>query len=254
MDISLIEPIIRIKRKRAPSKAPRELKASKESKGHKKGSKELTSAPSSGSRTILCQDALEWLVTCQPLDNVITGIPDINEVSLGVTDYLAFFERAAHLILDKLHPDGYAIFMQTDRKINKSWISKSAILTNIAHGKGLKLVWHKIVLNRNVGKVDLFRPTYSHLLCFSKNGSSGAATPDVLPVSKRLYNNASPINAVVHAVNFIKRYTGTGNVIIDPFVGQGTIPVVANQMGFNVIGIDIDPAQVQKAQTADFKI
>jgi hypothetical protein len=203
-----------------------------------------------GLRTIVCQDALVWLKDqSAPLPNVLTGIPDINELNPEV-DYTTFFEHAAGLIFDRMADDGYAIFIQTDRKVNRTWISKSTMLINLGTLRGFKLCWHKIVLNRNVGQRDLFRPTYSHMLCFSKTGTSGAATPDVLPVSQRIYNNASPVEAVIHAVEFIKRYTKTAHVIIDPFVGQGTVPAIANRYHFQTIGIDIDPSQVEKAQSA----
>lgn len=202
-------------------------------------------------RVILCQDALTWLAgLTAPLPNVVTGIPDINELAPEV-DYLAFFTQAAGLIFDRMAAEGYAIFCQTDRKINRSWVSKSTLLINLATARGFKLCWHKIVLNRDVGATDLFRPTYSHMLCFTKLGTSGAATPDVIPVSRRIYNNATPVAAVVRAVEFLQRYTRTGHVIVDPFVGQGTVPAVAAWYNFQTIGVDIDPVQAEKARTAE---
>ena len=206
-------------------------------------------------RSILCCDALEWLTqqSSNGIENIITGIPDAYELKNTETgEYIDFFQTAAQLIFTRVAEDGYAIFIQTDRKKNKTWISKSTILITAAHALGFKLVWHKIILNRDLGATDLFRPTYAHMLCFTKTGTSGAATPDVLPVSTRIYANATPIDAVIHAVDFIKKYIKKQGEIVDPFMGRGTVAVVANKYGFRVRGVDNDPEQVAKALVADF--
>ena len=199
-------------------------------------------------RQIIVADSLIWLKKQKNIPNVITGICDLDETNMNMKDYLIFFKQVATLIFKNLSKNGYAIFMQTDRKYNKEWIDKSSILTNIALENGLKLVWHKIILNRDVGKIDLFRPTYSHMLCYTYEGTSGAATTDVINVSKRLYKNATPINAAKIALEFVKKYNTISSDIIDPFVGQGTIVALANKMNMNAIGIDIDSEQAKKAE------
>ena len=83
----------------------------------------------------------------------------------------------------KLDPAGYAIFIQTDRKFEGEWIDKSFILSNIAFKHGFKLVWHKIVLHREVGRIDLHRPCYAHMLCYTRTGKPGAAFNDVIPLT-----------------------------------------------------------------------
>jgi DNA modification methylase len=200
-------------------------------------------------RQIIVADSLEWLKNYnKTLPNVITGICDLDETNMKMDDYLVFFKNIATLIFKKLDKNGYAIFTQTDRKYNKEWIDKSAILTNIALNLGLKMVWHKIILNRGVNKTDLFRPTYSHILCYTYNGTSGAATADVLDISERLYKNATPIKAAELCLEFVKKYNKKSTDIIDPFVGYGTIVALANKMKMNAIGIDIDPKQAKKAE------
>jgi len=81
------------------------------------------------------------------------------------------------------------------------------------------MVWHKIVLHRGVNRTDLHRPTYAHMLCYSRNGTTGEATPDVLPVSTKLYKNGTPVGAAESAIKFIKRYSKSGKTVVDPFVG-----------------------------------
>jgi len=203
------------------------------------------------SRKIIVADSMKWLALqkSQSIPNVITGICDMDEIGLtDINKYLDFFNRIAQLIFEKTNPNGYAIFIQTDRKIERSWIDKSLLLSTIAQKNGFKMVWHKIVLHRDVDATDLHRPGYAHMVCYTKNGTSGAATPDIIPVSQRLYKNGTPVEAAVRAIEFVKRYTKSEPCVVDPFVGQGTIVAIANAYGLNAIGIDIDSQQARKAE------
>ena len=201
---------------------------------------------------IIHDDALHWLRGQSNVPNVVTGICDMDEMdsgkSMSHTEYLNFFTTAARLIMEKVDPRGYAIFIQTSRKFQRSLIDKSYLLSKIAESLGLKMIWHKIVLQRDVDSRDLYRPTYSHMLCYSRSGTTGAATPDVIPVSKKLYKNGTPIEAALRAVKFIKENTGSKPVIVDPFVGRGTVVAVANHLGLSAIGVDMDEKQVKYAR------
>jgi hypothetical protein len=202
------------------------------------------------SRTIICEDSLVWLNKQTELDNVVTGICDQNEMdNVSIDEYIVFFESIADLIFSKLKLGCYAIFIQTDRKYNRTWIDKSYLLTSIAKKYGLKTVWHKIVLNRPVNSTHLQRPTYAHMLAYTKEMTSGSATPDVIESGGKLYSNGTSINAATVALNHVKRYSKNPNVI-DPFVGRGTIASIGNKLGLNVTGIDIDEKQCELASLA----
>lgn len=204
------------------------------------------------SRKIIVADSLKWLAG-QPngsISNVVTGICDMGETQMTMDQYLDFFRKVSGLIFKKLNPKGYAIFIQTDRKYQRSWIDKSYILTSMAQQAGFKMVWHKIVLHRGVGRTDLHRPTYAHMLCYTKTGNPGAAFPDVIDVSKKLYKNATPLEAARLAIEFVKKNSKAGKTVLDPFVGRGTVVALANQVGLDAIGIDIDPVQAKKAELA----
>ncbi len=204
---------------------------------------------------ILCQDSIKWLKQQQnhSIPNFITGIPDLNELgeNFSQTDYLKLFSEIAQLIFKKVKKNGYAIFIQTDRKIDGKLIDKSYLLTNEAYKLGFKLVWHKIVCQRDVGKKDLFRPTYSHFLCYTINGSPGMAFEDVLPVGGKLYENATPYNAAISAAEFLSKQIKKQKHdpsdlkfdVVDPFLGQGTIGAAVLQKGLSFLGIDIDSEQ-----------
>src|SRR5437016_4085392 len=184
---------------------------------------------------ILCQDSLLWLEkqADHSVPNFITGLPDLNELgeNYDFEKYLKFFNKASQLIFKKVKKNGYCIFVQTDRKYEGQLIDKSYLLTDMAYRCGLKLLWHKIVCQRAIGKTDLFRPTYSHFLCYSYTGTPGSAFEDVLPVGEKLYENATPFNATEKAVEFLskqmkKQKSTKGDLpyeITDVFLGQGTI-------------------------------
>lgn len=199
-------------------------------------------------RKIICADSLKWLKnqTNNSIDNFVTGIADMDEVNMNIDKYKIFIDDILTLIFKTLSDDGYAIFIQTDRKYERSWIDKSYLISRIADNFGLKMIWHKILLNRDVNATDLYRPTYSHMLCYSKNGTTGSATPDVLPISKRLYKNSTPLLPALRAVEFILKYS-KGKLIVDPFVGRGTICAICDLFGVPSIGIDISKSQCKIA-------
>lgn len=206
------------------------------------------------SREIIVADAVKWLEeqTACSIPNVVTGICDMDEIGATLPEYLRFFKQVANLIFSRMNPGGYAVFIQTDRKYQREWIDKSALLSECARENGFKMVWHKIQLLREVDGTDLYRPTYSHMLCYTVNGTSGAAFPDVLPVSRRLYKNGTPIEAARRSLLFIKQYNKKSTKVVDPFVGRGTIPAIANALGMDAVGIDIDPSQVAIAAQTKF--
>lgn len=201
--------------------------------------------------TFICQDCIEWLSNQEDksVPNFITGICDLDETDMTMEQYLKFFCTVSSLMFQKLSPFGYAIFIQTDRKYKRSLVDKSYLLTTSAQDHGLKLVFHKIVLHRDVDKTDLYRPTYAHMLCYAHpDMTTGSATPDVIPVSKRLYRNATPFEAVHRAVSFIKRYSKQDSTVVDPFVGRGTVAKVCHDVGISCTGIDIDSKQIEHAR------
>lgn len=206
-------------------------------------------------REIICTDSLKWLKS-QPvgsLPNVVTGICDQNEMGkITMKEYTVFFEKIASQIFEKLGDGCYAIFIQTDRKWDRRWLDKSYVLTSLARKYGYKTIWHKIVLHRPVGSIHLQRPTYAHMLCYSKEGTTGAGTPDVLPPGKKLYTNGTPLNAAEASIKFVKRYSKVKKVL-DPFVGRGTIVAVAEKHGLPSIGIDISHEQCEHARKLNVK-
>ena len=200
----------------------------------------------SAGRKIICRDSLPWLAEQKgKLNAIVTSIPEMDEVGLKEDDYVVFFREAGRLCLEAIKDTGYCIFLQTDRK-HKGWIDKSYYLADEAEKLGINMVWHKIALRVNVGKSDIFRPGYSHMLCFSKKGKIKPIMPDVIERGEITYDNAFGMDAVKMVMEFLK--TNRVKHITDPFVGSGTTAAIANAMGMEATGLDIDRAQCKKAE------
>ena len=196
-------------------------------------------------RQIICADSMKWLPKQRGFDSIVASIPEMEELGLGYDKYIEFFRNAAALCMDAVKPTGYVVFLQTDRKYH-GWIDKSYLLTDVAMEKGLRMIWHKIALRTDVGKTDLYRPTYSHMVCYSKEGHVGKPVPDVVARGEITYGHAFGRDAVRLVCSYLK--ANGVRTIVDPFVGSGTTMAVANELGMKGIGVDIDPEQCEKAR------
>jgi hypothetical protein len=195
-------------------------------------------------KLIVCADALPWMREGRTRGAVVTSLPDADEIGRSLPEWRAWFSEAAELCFGITEPAAATVFYQTDRKAEGQTHSKAALVLAAADRAGSRLLWHKIALRRAPGAVDLHRPGYTHLIAFSRNGRPGAATPDVFDAGPRLYPNGMGIKAARLAVSF----AGQGSrMILDPFCGRGTIPAVADALGLDAIGVDIDPAQCEAA-------
>ena len=196
-------------------------------------------------REIFCQDAIPWLEKQSKLDSIVTSIPEMDELDMSFAEYIPFFRHAAELCLKAVKDKGYCIFLQTDRKY-KGWVDKSYLISDEANKLGMRMIWHKIALRTEVGKADLYRPTYSHMLCYSKDGPIGIPVADVVYRGEVTYPNAFGLDAVKLVLEFLKKHKIKR--VVDPFVGSGTVVAVANAMGMKAIGVDIDKQQCKKAE------
>lgn len=199
-------------------------------------------------RKIYCADALLWLdKKDRKLGTIIASLPDLEEVTMSEHDYPDWFTNAARACIKHTSPKHPTIFFQTDRLFKGKRISKLSLILKAAALENVEVVWHKIVLRRDPGKIDLRRPGYSHLICLGGDGvTSGKATPDVFDAGGQLYPNGFSLAAATVALQAAKRH---GLRVCDPFVGRGTVVALAETMGFEkIIGVDIDPQQCEAAK------
>lgn len=199
-------------------------------------------------RKIICADAVKWMRKHDNLGTIITSLPDKEEVSMDEADYVRWFHNAALQCFKSATQGRPVIFYQTDRLYKGQRISKAQMLFKAASEADMAVVWHKIALRRGVGKIDLRRPGYTHLICFGdEEVKAGKATPDVFEAGGMLYPNGTGTTAAMVALNYAIKY---GPDMCDPFCGRGTIPILAEQAGFTkIIGVDIDEEQCEAART-----
>ena len=178
---------------------------------------------------------------------IVTSIPDVSELDDVETegDYLRFFDSCAQAVFQSITLSGYAIFCQTDKQ-SRGILDKSYHLTKTALALGFRVMFHKICLIRDINLSNNYKPTYSHLLCYSKKGTPGYATPDVFMRGKVLYPNGMGLDCCKMCLEFLQKKRIT--FVADPFVGQGTVLCVATKMGFDGIGVDVDSEQVKIAR------
>jgi len=200
-------------------------------------------------RTVIQAEALAWLNGQEPDSYlaIVTSLPDPEEVGISIQKWKTWIAAVAESIDRVLDPRGIAVFYQTDRRVNGEILDKKSRISAAFYDLGYRTVLSKIALTQNPDTTNLFRPTYTNLFAVSKKATSGQATPDVFGAGKKVYPNATGLKAATVALEYVRSQVGDV-VILDPFCGQGSILKIANDLGLDSIGIDIDESQVLKAR------
>jgi hypothetical protein len=198
---------------------------------------------------IQCEDSLDWMPKHQKeFSSVITSLPDMDEMNFSKKKkkYITFFRDAVSKVLNLVKDEGYCIFIQTDRKCN-GYIDKSYYIMDEAFKLNFECITHKIILKQPVGISNTNKPTYSHLLIFTKKGNKRVTFPDVFYEGDILYKNGTSTTAIQHCIDFLKHYLIKD--ICDPFVGQGTVLKLAKENLFEKgVGIDCMEEQCEIAK------
>lgn len=204
-------------------------------------------------RSVICGDAFEYLAQENAFKNAscVTSLPDISELpGSDLTTWSTWFSEAAAKIMDRVPDDAVAIFFQTDVFRFGRWVDKSALLFRAADHARTHLLWHKIVCRVAPGTVSDGRPGFAHMLCFSRALTHARATssPDVLTEAGSMdWSNAMGRTACMAACRWVRDNTTT-RAIVDPFCGTGTVLAVANELGLDAVGIEIDPERADRAR------
>lgn len=189
-------------------------------------------------------DAEKWMQKQQRLVSaVFTSPPDAEEIGADISEWAEYYRRVVAAAIRLVCADGYTIIYCTDRRHDKHIASKAGIVLRAAEDVGVRVLWHKICY-QTLG-TSLFRPSYSHLIAMSVNGTAGRATPDVFPDGKRVYKNAAGGNACDVAIEFLRARGVTS--LVDMFCGRGSIAWRAALHGVDSVNVDIDEDQVDAA-------
>ncbi|HET9956755.1 MAG TPA: hypothetical protein VFQ61_19805 [Polyangiaceae bacterium] len=204
-------------------------------------------------RHVVCTEALSFLAAhpAESGSSVITSLPDVSELpELGFEGWRAWFLRAARSVLAWTPEDGVSIFFQSDIRYRGAWVDKGYLVQRAAEDLGQELVFHKIVCRKTPGTITHGRASYSHLLCFSKRsrGMPRAPGPDVLADAGAMsWSKAMGENACRLACRYLASETAT-RLVVDPFCGQGTVLAVANEFGFDALGVDLSQRKCRVAR------
>lgn len=197
---------------------------------------------------MICGDAFDWCAEHANWGPVITSPPDSAELGISLTEWMLWFQRAVGWCLVASGPYP-AIFYLTDRRAHGRLYSKASIVYDMANRYQRQPMWHKVALRRPVGRTDLHRPTYSHVVCVGGAATSpGRATPDVFDRGRVLYPNGMGIDAARMAVAYAKAQGHTR--VANPFCGRGTVLAAANEIDMFAVGIDNDKMQCKLSEDA----
>ncbi len=202
-------------------------------------------------REVVVAEALAWLAhNPAPLHaSVITSLPDVTEVPLDLDAWREWFIDAASRVISWVPRAGVSIFYQTDIRHQGTWIDKGHLVMCAADRTKAHILWHKIVCRHPAGTLGQGRANYSHMIAISLTARPPKKPrADVLPDAGLMtWTRAMGVTAARHACEYLREETNTATVV-DPFCGYGTVLAVANELGFDALGIDLSAKRCRKAR------
>lgn len=211
---------------------------------------------SAPSRHVFCADALAWLAehSAEPQTSVVTSLPDLSELpALALDAWQEWFQATVSTIVRWLPPAGVAIFFQSDIVLGPRWVDKGHLVQCGAERAGGVLLWHRIVCRRPPDTASLGRASYSHLLCIARELPAARPTH----AAAHVLSDAGPTSwsrgmgqaACRAACRYLRDETDTRR-IVDPFCGQGALLAIANELGFDAIGVELSAKRCRAARRA----
>jgi hypothetical protein len=199
-----------------------------------------------------CADALLWLKEAPALAaSFVASMPDISEFSgWSVPAWQEWFISTARLILSRTDPEGLTVFYQSDIKVEGLWVDKGFLVQRAAELEGHQLLWHKIACRVQPGQVTYGRPSYSHILCFSRNIrlDPGSATADVIPdLGEKTWERGMGLQACLMIAAAIRQHTKT-TTVVNPFCGEGSMLAAANALGLDAVGVERSPKRAERSR------
>lgn len=204
-------------------------------------------------RQIFQEDAIAWLKEKKSLsgESYFASLPDYSEFPQhSLIEWKEWFVKTAGLILEKTSENDVAVFFQSDIKFEGQWIDKSFLCQKAAEEVGARLLWHKIACRAPAGITTFGRPSFSHILCFSKSFllDPSQSTPDVMPeLGEKSWQRGIGLKPAFMIARFIKETVGS-HTLINPFCGEGAMLASANHFGLDAIGVEKGKKRAERAQ------
>jgi hypothetical protein len=208
----------------------------------------------SSERDVFCEDAIQWLKThgAQKNISIVSSLPDWSEFPrLSLDDWKKWFTESASLILSNCDEAGFTFFYQSDIKVDGTWVDKSFLCQKAAEETGHALLFRKMVCRAPAGTLTFGRPSFSHLLCFSKRfriRELSQSTSDILihpgaPTWKR----GMGLQTCLEIAKFIKKHQPT-HLLVNPFCGEGAMLAAANHVGLRAAGVEKSAKRAEAAR------
>lgn len=186
-----------------------------------------------------------------PTDAIVTSVPDLCEMQpIELEAWRELSSEVTALACRKVAPRSVVVVYQTDIKVDGRTIDKGYLAHRGAERAGVHCLWHKIVCRTTPGNTTFGRPAYGHFMAFSRELRLDPhdSTPDVVPeLGVMTWARATPMTAMVETCRFLARHTPCTRVI-DPFCGVGTVLAVANEYGFDAVGVELSDKRARKAR------
>lgn len=213
----------------------------------------MTEPAASAKRTVVHGDAIEWLHANGVVEgaSIVTSLPDSSELP-GVEHpaWERWFSDAAELCARAVCERSIAVFYQTDTHFDGRWVDKAALVRAGVERVGARCLFHWVVLRAPIGTRSHNRAGYSHLLGFSREATLDRAQPfcDVLAeAGPATWTRGMGLHACRVACEAV-RASCASRTILDPFCGHGTVLAVANELGFDAIGVELGRRRAKRAR------
>lgn len=202
--------------------------------------------------TLYCGDVLDLLPQVDIVPNLaILHPPDISTVKMGTTEYFKFLKDVYLGVLDKLHPNGTLVSINTDRK-SKGILPKHYEIMKFMEGQA-HLYDYKIWV-KGLG-TNLFVPTFAHILIYHKSKKGLCKrSKDYLPDAwlikqEKVKNYPGKDNFPSSLVErIILNFSNEGDLVFDPFIGSGTTAIISKKHSRHYLGFDLEPAYIELAK------
>jgi hypothetical protein len=206
-------------------------------------------------REVLTMDVFPWieaqkLLPIKEKQSLVVSIPDISEWGIPIEEYKKNFIDLAKKFLALTAESGVSLFYQSDVKIEGEWLSKSYLCQKAAEELGYAQIFHKVIGRVMPDMTTFGRPSYSHILAFSKSfrPNPSTSTPDIIShVGEKVWERGMGINAAVMMAKFLKEVVQT-DYVLNPFCGRGTMLAALEYFEISSLGIERSPKRAQWAK------
>jgi tRNA G10 N-methylase Trm11 len=181
---------------------------------------------------------------------VVTSPPDLSETRLSSwAELFDLYEAVLSKCVSRLNGNGMLCVIITDRKWEGTIVPKHQEIINILKKQRMDLFAHKILVR--TFRADLYRLSFSHVLCFRRRGrkSRGAAWRGVVDFRKDIWGPFEKYDVGPQSRNsfppevvklLVEAFSKPGDTVLDPFCGAGITQRVALGLHRKTIGYDVD--------------